>query len=737
MRYLTLIFLLIGLNLFAKDVSKIIVKGNINVESGAILNSMALKEKSAYSDAAAAKSIQNIFNNGAFENITIDKRYNKDSLLTVVVTVVEFPIVEEFSKKKIKKLSEEKKTELLEDIKTGMYWSDIFEHNLKLNLKKEYDKLGYKNAKIIITKETLPQNRINIEITVEHGKSVLIKQINIYGNNSIKSKRIKKIMKTKKSGWFSSGKYIQTQVDEDLKRIIELYNEKGYAEAIITNHEIIATSKRNLQLNIYLKEGILFYFGDLTIEGNKRFSTAKLLEQFTFKKGQKYDKNSFEESISSIYNLYHEDGYIYSSIDENLKKEDNVINIHLVIKENTRAKIRKVIVKGNRKTKEKVIRRKLSIYPGEYYKKSLVINSQQRLYNTGFFEPNIRLTTREINNNGDLDIFFHLTDRNSGSLNGGIGYNSLDGFIGNLGISFNNLFGNSWRTGLSFDIGANLFEYSVDFTNPYLFDTSTLFGFSLYNQTRKYSDYNVKKFGGSLSLGRELYFLKYLNVRSTYSIYNTKYTITDEQGASDKVKDEAKKGWERTNSIAFSLSRSNIDNVFFPTTGTLLNITSEYAGKPIGGDVDFFKQTFKTSWFVKLFLKFALRTKWKWGYVVSHSDTDEVPPEEKFYVGGTGANGLRGYGNLSIPEDDEGGDRVIIFSNEIALPLGSDQVIGLLFFDGGNAYDNFEKFNFGDFKTGTGFGIRFRTPMGLIGLDFGYNLSNSSWQPHFQIGSSF
>ena len=732
---LFIFFSLFASQLFSQNISGIRVIGNINVEKGAIINSLAFKKGEVLTENAIALSIKNLYRNGMFDDVFISSEIENENLV-VNVEVTELPIVSDFKIQRAKKIDEETKKELF-TIEKGFFWSEIFEHKLIIDIKREYSELGYRKAKIEIEKNPIGDNHIEVKLSVNEGKPVLLKKINILGNREIKSKKILKIMKTKKNGWFSSGRLVQSKLDEDFVRIVEYYNQNGYIDAKVESYDVVEIGENELQLNIQIVEGEIFFFGDIQITGNSRFSTSTILDVFSFEVDEVFDKTKFDEQLFEVYNLYYEDGYIYVNINQQNKKVDGKINVELSIDENTRAKVRKIHIKGNRKTKEKVIRRKLAIYPGAYYKKSLVIASQQSLYNSGFFEPNISLTNRQINNEGDLDLFFNLTDKTSGTINGGIGFNSLDGFVGNFGVTFNNLLGNSWRTGVSLEFGASIFEYRFDFTNPYLFDSQTLGGFSIYNNTRKYADYNVKKYGGSLTLGRQLYFLKNLNLGTTYSFYSTKYDITDENDASSEVKQEAQKGWEQTRSLSLSLTRRDVDNIFFPSTGTEIELFSEYAGGPLSGDVDFFKQIYKNSWYIKLFWKFSLRTKWRVGYVIPHGNTKEVPPEEKFYVGGTGANGLRGYENLSLPKENEGGNRSIIFSNEVALPLGSDQIIGLLFFDAGDSYDHFEEFNFERLKTGTGLGMRFRTPMGLIGIDFGYNLSDESWMPHFQIGTTF
>ena len=261
-------------------------------------------------------------------------------------------------------------------------------------------------------------------------------------------------------------------------------------------------------------------------------------------------------------------------------------------------------------------------------------------------------------------------------------------------------------------------------------------GFSVYNTERGYDDYDWQKIGGSFTLGKYLYWLDYANVKLTYSNYITEYSSLS-SGASDELKEEAAKGWENTSSLGLSFSRSKKDNVFFPSLGSDFSVYSELAGGFLGGDKHFFKQVYQASWYLDLPGSFAFRTKWRTGYVEPLSSSETVPTAEKFYIGGMGYNGLRGYGNSSIPSTGDGAMRMMIFSSELAYPIVGETFIGLLFYDAGDARDEYQQMNFTNLKNGAGFGFRFNSPIGIIGLDYGYNLDDNSWKPQFQIGMTF
>ncbi len=717
--------------LLASEVKNISVTGLQNVQAGAVYSLMGLKEGDYYNQTILNDCRRSLLKNGMFSSVEI-----KDVNGTIKVEVVENQIVNKFEIGDFNGVSRAE-LEKMVDLQKGSFWFETAKDTFVNRIKSYYEEDGYYNANIDFAIEELENNYINVTLNTEKGERVKVERINFYGNKNFSDDELNDVIKTKTSGWFRSGKYNKETVDLDVERIITFYNEKGYIDVSVAEPEIKPLEDSNrLEIGFYIKPGAKFYLGDVFVTGNIYFSQLKILDKFKFKPDQVFDKQEFESQLFEVYTMYHEEGFVYSKVDYELEKEGGKVNVIITIQENPRAKVHKVIIRGNKRTKEKVVRRKLSVRPGAYYKRSDIVSTQRRIYNTGFFEADMGIDTRVINSSGDMDVIFDLKDRSSNSLNGSIGYNSLDGMVLEASVTLRNLYGNAWQTSASVSWSKTLLNYELDFTNSYLYDTDILGGFSLYNTKREYDDYDWEKRGGSVTLGKYLYWLDLANVKVTYSYYITKYSDLSSD-ASDELIKEAGKGWQATSSMGISLSRSNKDNVFFPSLGSDFSIYTEFAGSFLGGNENFFKQIYQVSWYLDLPGSFAFRTKWRTGYVESLYSDEEVPPAEKFYIGGMGYNGLRGYGSSSIPDDSDGASRMLIFSSELAYPIVGETFIGLLFYDAGDAVDSYSQLNFNRLKNGAGFGVRFNSPIGIIGLDYGYNLEDNEWKPQFQIGMTF
>lgn len=734
---LLIVLLVIGFSLIAQNslILEINSYGNENIEKELIHSLIMFEVGDEYNPERISESIKNLYQLGVFKDILIEREELPQGL-SISIFVEEFPIVEDIELNGNKKISDKNIRDKI-NLKKGSYWSPFLASEVKKNISDQYKAKGYHLTQIEYEIEELEGNRVTLKLDIDEGSKVTIKSIKIHGNKKINANNLLRKMKTKKASLFRSGKFEKDKFEEDLDILVNYYNKKGFIDARILSWEKKLVEDRFL-IDIYLVEGNQFFFGDVTVFGNKRFTDELIISQFKFQENEVFNLEKFNMQLGSVTNMYYEEGYIYATFDHELKKSDDIINIQLNIQENNRAKVRKIAIVGNRKTKEKVIRRQLVISPGDYFQQSKIMKSQQNIYNMGFFEPDLHLSNPDvINQKGDVDLVINVSDKVSGSANGGVALNSQDGLVGQLSVSHNNLLGNSWQSGVQWEFGTTTSNFSFKFTNPYFLDSSTLVGTDIYLTTKEWDTYKVKTNGGSIRLGQPLGFLNYSRFVASYSFYAKKYSILEgqENNASDVLVELDEGGWQNTSSISLSFSRDHRDNIFFPTSGSNFTLYNEIAGGPLQGDFNYFKQIAQVSWYTKTIWKLALRTKWRFGYVTGYNGK-EAPPDERFYLGGTGADGIRGYADRSIGPS-EGGLREIIFSTEYSAPIGSDQIVGLLFFDTGNCYNRLEEFNFWDMKSGAGIGIRIQSPFGLIGFDYAHNFEDKVWEPHFQFGTTF
>jgi len=746
MKYLmvSMLFMVLICTLTAqgRTIYDIRVQGNQNTEVELITSAITIRVGDTLDYDEVSRSIKNLNRMNIFRDIQIESEPYMQGLI-LIITVAEFPVVNEVQYHGFKVLRKDKIDELY-TLRTGSFWSEQIKLDIQRKLRQEYVTRGYHNAVVRIEESILPGNRINLDIYCDEGKRVAINKVTFVGNYNFDDRQLLKRMKTKPANLLRSGRFEEEKFEQDITNLLAFYKQNGYVEARITSWELKSVSERWMELIIRIDEGTFYRFGGVEIIGNDFYTTEKLNELFTLVEGDAFDQEKFDEQLAGVYGLYYEEGFIYTEIKQEQRKKDDLLNIILNINEGPRARVRQIHISGNRRTKERVLRRQLTVAPGDYFRRSQVIRSQQNIYNLGFFEPDIQLDYTVINSDRDIDIHLDAVDKPSGVANGGIGYNSQDRFVGQISLNQNNLFGNNWSSGLRWEFGGNTQNFELDFTNPNLLESAILLGTNLYYTRKNWSAFHYEIFnrGGTVRLGQSIPWVNRTRVIGGYSFYAKKYRITDMDQiqlnplANATLIELNSLGWRYTSAVNLTVSRDTRDNIFFPTTGSQITLFSELAGSVLGGDFDYFKQIAQVNWYMEVWNKIALRTKWRYSYIRPYGKSEDVPPDEKFYLGGTGPDGIRGYPDRSIGPVG-GGTRALIFSTELGYPLGSDQIIAVAFFDAGDSVNKLRDFNLLRFKKGVGAGIRIRSPFGLIGFDYAYNVQDRIWEPHLQFGTTF
>lgn len=725
-----------------ETIYEIRVEGTQNIAPELVTSAMSMRVGDPLDSESVARSIRNLYRMGVFSDIQFHSEPYRTGI-NLIVQVVENPAVASINYQGFKVVKKEKVEELA-NLRIGSYWSGSMKADLLQKLQAEYSGKGFGNAKIEVIEQELPEHKLALTIRVDEGNRIILKQITFIGNDHYEDKELIRRMKTKPQGFLRSGRFDQEKFAGDLKALADYYRKNGFIDVTVGPHELQQVSDRHHELVITLSEGNKFHFGGIDLTGNENFTEDSILDNFTMRKGDVFDQEKFDKQMAQLYSMYFDEGFIYVDIRNNYVRDLDTLNVQLSINENTRAKIRQIHITGNTRTKEKVLRRQLEIAPGDYFRQTQLIRSQQNIYNLGFFEPDIKLDYERINNNGDIDLQIDVIDKSSGVANGGIGYNSLDKLVGQLSLSQNNLFGNNWGASITWDFGGSTQNFELGFTNPNLYDTDILLGTNLYYTRKSWSSffYEIYTRGGALRLGQPIPWVDRTRASLGYSFYSKKYNITSDSAiyadstANHTLIELDRLGWRYTSAVNFTLSRDTRDNIFFPTKGSQMTLYSELAGGFFLGDFDYFKQIAQVNWYSEAWKKLTLRTKWRFSYITPYGDSEDAPPDEKFYLGGTGVDGIRGYPDRSIGPIG-GGTRAIIFSTELGYPIAGDQVIAVGFFDAGESYNHLRDFNFLNFKKGLGAGIRIRSPFGLIGFDYAYGVESRSWEPHLQFGTTF
>lgn len=753
----------------AAVINRIEVSGNRSVNQSLIVNMSGLAVGSELRAGTVQEAIKRIYAMNLFSDIQIEGTEQEDGVKLLII-VKEFPRVREIEISGNRKIKKEDIDEKI-DIAAGKVISQVEVKSATEGIKSLYNEKGYLSARIqseLVQTETPGQ--VILSFKIEEGQKVKIKKIYVEGNQAFKESKVRKQMKNKQDSWWRGGEFDPHQYEEDKEAIIEFYKKEGYLDAQIVSDSIwYGPEKKNLFIQINLTEGQRYKFGEVNWEGNKLFASDKLQRLLKFKQGDVYSQEKYDETLGDIYFLYQEDGHLYTQVEDKTTTRGDVVNLTYNITEGVPANVRYINIRGNTKTKEKVIRREFSLVPGQRFRRSLLERSLRDVTYLNYFsnvEPDY-----EVLPNGDIDLIIRVEEKPTGQIMFGAGYSARDKLVGNIGLGIPNFRGNGQSLSLNWDFGKTMQTIQLSFTEPWFRGTPTSVGFDIYQVNQKwYDDFAEEKKGFGLKLGRRLtwpdnYFRVYWNYRweqiryydfaPPIMVIDSSETAGVETTYVAHYLSEAE--WPRNSGTSsITLIRDSRDLPQFATKGSVLSWRTEVGAEFLGGHFSYHKHVFEASHFKKLFWNIVLATHLKAGVLDGRDKEAAGIYAERFSPGGTDPDGMiRGYSDGSIgPVDPSSGfirrgRSVLVYNGELQYPLVDQQLYMLLFADAGNAWRSGRQMRPFAFRhtsdqalfRSAGLGVRLMVPgMGLIGFDFGYAFDGAErgeWKPHFQFGTTF
>lgn len=735
-------------------VKSVEVKGNKAISTESIMAKIKTRTGQLYYAQMARDDIKRLYEMGFFSDIALDLE-DEDGGVKVIFRVEERPIVEDIRIEGAKFVS---RSGLLHKMKSraGQYLNlSLLKEDLAV-IKKEYERKGLPDAKIEHTIDTDASTaKAKITISITEGRRTKIRRIFVDNNRYFSDAKILGLIKTKKAWLFNAGFFKEEEFNEDLERIKAFYLKNGYLDAK-ADYRLDYDNRQDLYIRVVVDEGKQYMVGNIAVTGVEQLSEVEVRSSLkACLPGGIFTHDALKEDVAHIQGFYFGKGYIFVQVKEatSLDVSGGTVDISYAIVENEVAYVDRIEIRGNQKTQDKVVRRELRIKPGERFDGDKLKRSKERLYNLGFFEE-VNYDIEPGSEPNKRNLVVDVKEAKTGSFSFGGGYSSIDQAIGFIEIQQKNF---DWKnlktfTGAGQDLklraemGAVRQNYELSFTEPWMFDHPVSSGFDIYKRIHdKESDvgygYVEKRTGGDVRVGYE--FSEYLKGGATYRLEEVDISAVDSTATADLKNEEGK---NLISSMEFSLTRDTTDNVFNPTKGRVLSGSYEVAGGPFGGDKHFNKFFALATQYFPLFTKAVLQFQARAGIAQPFNDEEKVPIYERFYAGG--ANTIRGYEERSvgpadsITSDPLGGEAFFVGNIECMVPLLAF-VKGAVFMDTGNVWGEASDFGRGGFKTGFGFGVRVKTPIGPLKLDYGIPLNkqagkeNKGGRFHFSMSHGF
>jgi outer membrane protein insertion porin family len=746
-----------------QSISDELIRANIRTKVG-----------EAFLHTAVDDDVRNLYAMGLFYNIQVT---DKDSPAGVVVTylVQANPKLKEIKFSGNKKYSDSKLRKKI----TSKVGSPLDERKLftdKQEILKLYEKASMPRTQVNYVMNIDEAAGTGIAtFDIQESPKVRVIEVDFPGAKAYPEKKLRKVVKTRKHWMFSwltgSGKLKDEQIEEDRERLMQFYRENGYIDFEIKEINYDHPSPTELIVRFHIFEGVQYKVGSVKFSGNQTFTTQQLTNGFPRAQamrdgkvkrganglpmdvGDTFTPKGLTRDVETVEDFYGARGYVdVSSFGRNLvvekipNTETGTMDLEFKITEGQKYTIEKIDIRGNTKTKDRVIRRELAVSPGEVFDTVRVKLSKQRLQNTRFFE---KVDTRPESTDltGKKNLAITVDERQTGNVSLGAGFSSVDSLVGFVEYNESNfdlkkLIGmEPWFQGagqkfrLRLQIGTERQDYLISFAEPWFTGRKLRLGTELYRHDWRFQSendlYDEVRTGGRVSLTKALG-SDFLIGSVSYTLENVEIIPTAAPALIPQaIQDE--EGYSLISKVGFSLAYDTRNGVQLPNKGQRTEIVTEVAG--LGGDKEFYTVQLKSSWYFKGFLPgHVLEVTGRTGIGDSFGSTTNIPFYERFYLGGLYS--LRGYKYRTIsPREDPnpepiGGDTMWFGSLEYSIPIVS-QVRLAVFYDIGDVQLDPFTYRFKDYTDNWGIGMRLNLPIGPLRFDYGVPIH---YDPRYQDG---
>lgn len=729
-------------------IDRIFVEGNDRVEEEAIRVRLKSRTGAPLDEAAVDADLRALYGMGFFDDVTVELEERNGSR-ALVFRVDERPLIREIAVSGSKKIDEEEIEAALK-IRPNTIYDPVKVRAGIAEAKKLYEKKGYLDATIEPQRRDLGGNQIALTFAIDEQRLVRVKKLHIEGAQAFSQRRLKSILQTKERwflSWLTGAGNLDSEIlKTDTERLVAFYYDNGYIDVKVDEPKVERRDD-GLHVTIKVDEGPQFTIGEIGIGGDTIPDMERAREALSLESGDVFRSSKLRADINALTEVYGDEGYAFVNVtpDTQIDPKARTVDIKYAVSKGPVVHIDKILISGNTKTRDKVVRREIELEEQRKFGGAKLRRSKLRLQRTGFFED-VNVTTRKSDQEDQLDLIVDVKEGSTGTFSAGAGISSGETFLFNVRLQEINLFGRGHRLVFNADFGTLRRNISVDFTEPYLFDTELLLGVRAFNWEFEFDDFTRGGTGGTI---RFLYPLTALGFRDLvgFSLEDTRVGLEYRLELTE-IKDvdqftspiiRAEQGKSLISSVTPRLFRDTSNHPFNPTEGSIQDFSVETAG--LGGDAKFVKFEGRLRWYFPVWQSedwgtFVITPGATYNYGIGYGDQLELPLFERYFPGGI--NSIRGFDILSlgpvntvtdsagnvVRRDRIGGSQQFVSNNEFIFPIvDSLGLRGVVFFDAGNAFSAAQGFQFDEVRLSTGGGIRWMSPIGPLRIELGFPLN--------------
>jgi outer membrane protein insertion porin family len=739
-----------------------------------ILSNMKTTVGQPYSEQTVEDDVRSLYGTGLVTNVRIYGEPLPDGVKVIVVVQTRVTLTEVAIQGNEAVKTKRIRHEL--NIKTGSPLDEQALEQARQKVVELYQKRGFPDTDVQYKVEVNEERgTAKVTFAISEGRRAVVKRIRFVGNTALTSRRLRKEMKTRENnilGFLTgAGRLNNQQLDGDVQKIKELYQDNGYADIQVTDVRVDRLDNKNVSITIYLNEGQQYHVGTVTITGLHIVTEPNFRKVIKVTEGKVFSPQKLQKDIKAVEDAYGVAGYADAKVNvETTPAGPALVNLSYKVDEGIQSFVEHINISGNSRTKDKVIRREIVLSPGDVFDTVRVDISKKRLEGLQYFERvDTYASDTAISGRKDLNVV--VQEKRTGNLNFGVGFSTTDGLLGFGELSQGNFDVLNWKTftgaGQKFrariQLGTQTKNASLELSEPYFLDQRLAVGGRLFFDQFNYfsNEYNQEDYGFDIFARKPI--TNFLSAKLDYTIqeigiYNIQ-TSSITQQLLDIINEQGAYNWESR--VTLGLTYDTRDSAFLTRKGTRIDLTTYVAGGPLGGQVSVYGFDVDAAQYFHLPYDTILLVNGEVGVVSDWSGDPIVPIFDRLYLGG--ASNLRGFRFRNVgPKDDQGnplgGNTLARITIEYTIPI-IERVRFAIFYDGG--FVNPGSFSFspqkvptippggsnagkfsGGFNDDIGVGVRLDLPIGPIRLDYGYPIQGDSFtsksgQFQFSVGYQF
>ncbi len=735
-------------------VKDIRVEGVQRTEAGTVFTYLPVKVGDRIDDEKAAAAIKALYATTFYSDVRLEADGD-----VLIVFVQERPAIAQIDIEGAKEFSKDNLKDGLKQ--AGIQESKIFDKSIldraEKELKRQYTSRGFYASKVTITVTPLERNRVALKFDIEEGEITRIADINIIGAKDFTEKQLLREMQLTTPGWLTwftkDDQYSKQKLTADLESLRSWYLNRGYLEFNIDSTQVSITPDREkIYITIAITEGPVYRMGDIKFAGELIVPEPELRSLVTLKTGDTFSREKVVDSVKRVTDRLGNDGYSFANVNPvpDLDRDKRVASFTLLVDPGRRVYVRRVNVVGNSKTRDEVVRRELRQLESSWYSLDKIARSKERLQRTGYFSD-VNIETPAVPGTQDqVDVNITVTERNTGSLNFGVGYSQVDKLTVQASISQSNIFGSGNQLAFQVNSGSVNKVYSVSFVNPYWTPDGVALGWDLYRrdvdtQSLSLSAYRTTSTGLGATFGIPI--TEFDTIRFGMAAENTLLKL-DPASSPPRYLDFVNQFGERTSTLRTTIgyARDTRDSIIYPTRGRYTDVGLEVGTPP--GDLQYYRVSLQQQ-----FLYTHERLPWltfllngEFGYADGYGGKP-LPFFKNFYAGGVGS--VRGFeaaslGPRDINGDVLGGNRRLVGNFEMLFPMpgNKDKSVRLsAFVDAGNVWGAEQKVSGSDIRAAAGFAVSWDSPVGPLKFSYAQPIRSRDGDKverfQFQLGRIF